>query len=185
MIAGAKLHIILFLAKISVKKMSFRTHMWHKTIDYHFSAFGFRACACFNPNRPLGLIGELHPMTFTCQHKTETFVRKTPTSVPGVAISAETHLHFGRNGYLFPRKRKSFCAKRTLPEGSSSIGHQTLIGKRPETTATFPRSTNSTLFYRVQSILYAQKKREGDNHQLRDYRLLTNIISYIQEFTLS
>lgn len=54
MIAGAKLHIILFLAKISVKKMSFRTHMWHKTIDYHFSAFGFRACACFNPNRPLG-----------------------------------------------------------------------------------------------------------------------------------
>lgn len=121
----------------------------------------------------------------TCQHKTETFVRKSPTSVPRVAISAETHLHFGRNGDLFPRKRKSFCAERTLPEGSSSIEHQTLIGKRLGTTATFPRSTNSTLFYRVQSILYVQKKREGDNHQLRDYRLLTNIISYIQEFTLS
>lgn len=100
-------------------------------------------------------------MAFTCQHKTETFVRKSPTNVPRVAISAETHLHFGRNGYLFPRKRKSFCAERTLPEGSSSIGHQTLIGKRLETTATFPRSTNSTLFYRVQSILYAQKREKA------------------------
>lgn len=100
-------------------------------------------------------------MTFTCQHKTETFVRKSPTSVPGVAISAETHIHFGRNGYPFPRKRKSYYTERKLPEGSSSIEHQTLIGKRLGTTATFPRSTNFTLFYRVQSILYVQKREKA------------------------
>ena len=203
--------------------MSFRTHMWHKTIDYHFSAFGFRACACFNPNRPLGRNDRIGFYSSFCSKNTKTANLCTIMAPPSVYSKSvvrtywrttfnDVHVpaqnrnicqkiankrsegcHFGRNAYPFRPKLISLSAETEVLLHRKKVTRRLKFNRtsnlnRQKTWNYSDFSPKHKFHFVLQSpidIVYTKKKREGDNHQLCDYRLLTNIISYIQEITLS